>query len=405
MIHGVNPRSAAWSMRRGPQPYLLGGSNSLSWNLLTFANASERYATRPDYSAMLGPFTSNVPAIISYGGKRFIQIEKETTTVNTESEVATTLFTNPSGLLAFGADGASDLSGRMVLDKFREDTSTGNHTAYFTAAQTDTHKYCISFQVKTAERTQVIYIHGSQPSLAVRFDLSTLAITPTTGSPDYAYIYPTSISGLYQVYVGYTATDSSSRSHHIRLSKEDSDSYEGVSGEGLYVGDFNIIDSTYAMSYIYVSGGAVTKSKDVAYFTSTNTPAWAYAGVKLRIYPEYANSRIVASKSIICYKDLVGEIITVSIDTSNRINVDGSVSGSIIQTAAHTWSRMQALDVTFVANNGSHPAIITSGFTTGNNTYEGAGAGIAINACDVYIGQDSSSANQLDGFISELEPA
>ena len=158
------------------------------------------------------------------------------------------------------ANAQADYLGNLVLDKIAEDTSTGNHQvrqSLTKAASALT--YTLQVELKASERSvvQVMFSDGTDTAFH-RVNLSTGATVTvgTTGSFSSASGTVTSLgSGLYWVTLTATTPATTTLQSIVRI-YEGASSYTGVSGNGLFAGKIQTVESAVETPYYRTTASA-----------------------------------------------------------------------------------------------------------------------------------------------------
>lgn len=365
-----------------------------------YTNADERYLM---YGGKIVRFDASILAtVLGADGRKYALVEEAHTADNPDSES----FKNISGgweNIGCIVDEDVTLSPTRegYADFFYENTSTGAHVLRERLTPDGSSRYIFSAFVKAGSRTRV-YLSTSGEGFVGQarcyFNLTT-GEAYNAGQCDFYGIIPLS-DDWYFVYTAMTSDVAVQASHSIYL-VNDSDEliYTGDGSSGMYVWGCDICKADYLASYIKTIGGSATKDKDQLYIAEAGCPPWLLEGFDISVVPNYGSDEINGNKFIASFNDTGNERIDVYIDSSGRINVEGASSGTFVQTSAHTWSMLQHLNVSIEFDDGANCKVITSGFTTGDNTYTGTSLSIA--PCDVYWGMDQNEENQIAGLISE----
>lgn len=164
--------------------------------------------------------------------------------LNSESFAATS-WTKTLSTITSNAIVAPD--GTLTADKLVTDsTAASAHSVGVTVTAQGGVNYGYSLYVKAAELTQIALLLPATPfgTVQVIFDLSTVSVIGTTGSPLWSSIVAVG-DGWYRVGMGAVATSSGSGFTQVRLAKAGSVTFNGNSVDGLYIWGAQIGAMTY----------------------------------------------------------------------------------------------------------------------------------------------------------------
>jgi hypothetical protein len=174
------------------------------------------------------------------------------------------------------ANAINSPDGTLNADKLQEDSTTGAHRinqAYVKAASAIT--YTMSMYVKPAERSQ-LQIRLRATSIGNNgtaiFNVSTGVVNSVTASGTYSNASATislQNNGWYRCTLTVTTDTGVAVSLNANL-YNGSDSYTGVTGNGLYIWGAQLEAAAFATSYIPTTLLPLTRNADVATITGTN---------------------------------------------------------------------------------------------------------------------------------------
>jgi hypothetical protein len=151
------------------------------------------------------------------------------------------------------------------------------------------------------------------------------------------------------------------------------------------------------------TGSSLVIAKDEAYYAAGAVPSWLKTKpFIISIIPYYSSTELAsenANKYIASF-ETSAEILSLYLSADGKINLVGSVFGSLLVTGAHTWSAFQKCTLQINLNNGSNSTIKTTGWT-GSGTTTGTSNGYAINGA-IYHGMASDLSGQFNGWVSEF---
>lgn len=167
------------------------------------------------------------------------------------------------------ADAADDPLGAATLDKIVETAVTANHAVGRNLAVTSGLVYTFSAVVKAAERSQVsiVFPDSAFPTTVVRFDLSAVTATATTGTPEGMSIEDMG-DGLYRVAAWQQANATGSPFVALRLTKAGVMSYAGTLTEGLFAGWMQFEQSDGPTAYMASAAEVGTGGREARYRAS-----------------------------------------------------------------------------------------------------------------------------------------
>lgn len=386
----------------------------LPFSSLIFVNASERYILAN--GSMSGPFAAGTPATRVIGGKKYVQLERAFSTLNTHSESPINYMgANKERINPFDNVIASPI-GTLTAGRIEDssDLSSGWHFGYQLLNLESDRIYKFSCVAKADEKTQLVLQFGNMtdPSKAVAFDLVTGAAFQTDGiALPNSYGMEQLADGWCYCWMLMYSTHADLNVHaDVLLRDAGSIIYVGTEGEGLYVWGINVIYTiSPRTSYIKAGASPTVKTADEGYFATSIVPAWLYdEGFRLRVIPYHTRSGV---SNFAWYGDaIIAEIVTPaetikikfsSVSPYDTLVIQGSVSGVFLSVSGLDWSVGAMLEMAFEWNVSGVSRLTLSGFTSGNGTY--TGLPITVGSGNVYLGMNSGFASYLDGMFGEPE--
>lgn len=344
-------------------------------------------------SRMIGTFAAGTLAEVMLGSRQFGQVESERENIITRSESADHADWSNSNL-TISADQVVAPNGELTADRLVETSADGAHALTRSINTVDSESYVFSAYIRTGERTQAGLLAsapGYPGTPSMYFDLESGTVL-SSGSVD-SYGAVDVGNGWWRLFIAMTADATVSNYHTIYLVDDGANSYPGDTSKGLYVWGMQFEVGTYPSSYIPTAAAAETRNKDELYWAAADVPVLMRDEFAVKIIPNHSSDQIDGDKVLAYFQD-TDQDISVYLDSSGRVNVDGATS--LIQTAAHTWDYNDRMTIRVNRITGE---VTTEGFATGNSVT--TGTTWAVTDGNVYWGQDDSTAYQIDGLISE----
>jgi hypothetical protein len=296
------------------------------------------------------------------------------------------------------ADAINSPDGTLNADKLQEDSTTGAHRinqAYVKAASAIT--YTMSMYVKPAERSQ-LQIRLRATSIGNNgtaiFDVSTGVVNSVTASGTYSNASATislQNNGWYRCTLTVTTDTGVAVSLNANL-YNGSDSYTGVTGNGLYIWGAQLEAAAFATSYIPTTLAQVTRSADLATMTGTNFSAWFTGGAAAGTFQTnfiYPNAKASGGQRYLGFNGFLGFQ-----DTGGFLAFfDGTGTRVLGTMVASNTVKKYAIGYSGVTSSaGKNGALATAAYSNA-----------AFNPTTLYFGRSqSTTAGELNGWIQQV---
>ena len=365
-------------------------------DLISFANASERYAINP----VTGEVTyaaAGVPMIVTINGVRYLQAESARTCLNTYNTNLTNAAWQKITVADVRAASATpDPMGGSTTYKLIPSTDNAEHFIY----QNLTGRTIGCFFKNNGHN--YAYVRGFLPGPKFPSAIVNLTTGAVTG-----LIEPTLIKSMRAIMrsdgwiwiSGVWTADSTYSEYGVT----NTDSTITFAGDGIKSVDMWLPQYTAHIvslgSPIKTPTVAVTRAKDEALIASAlvsiQRDRWQWSG-----YLGYASTQLNAGdkRYLFHFADSGANVCGVYVSgTDLKVHVDNSNGADAILSAALTWTAATKWTVTGIRATGA----LTVAGPTGGSTETGS----AWNRPDgaLYLNMDSSLANQLDG-MGRIDP-
>jgi hypothetical protein len=372
-------------------PTVLGGELDTSdiLNLVTFANASERYSEPNPVTGAIVSAAAGQPLIVTVNGVRYLQCEAASTNNSTyTSDVSrwngNALLSKIRGYLdPAGALGATRIIGNTSVDAHSIKTNTCNVSEF-------------SAYVKSAgyDYVMVLLYHGAVSRMIFSILNGTGYVISDSGSKIVSYGSNLSANGFRRIWI--KTIGGSSTNNQIGIARDSSTfewSADGISGIDIWNPQYE--ESHYPTSPILTSGVPITRAKDEALIASNLVSQqlrdrWQWSG-----YLGMASTQLAAGdkRYLLHFADSGANVCGVYVSgTDLKVHVDNSNGADAILSAALTWTAATKCTVTGIRAAGT----LTVAGPTGGSTVTGS----AWNRPDgaLYLNMNNSLANQEDGI-------
>jgi hypothetical protein len=370
-------------------------------DLITFANASPRYllALPTGYEPQIASFVAGVPAMCSFGGERWAQIEGATQNIGTYSNSFNNS-TFKTGTSVESPQTQLDPLGTNTACLITETAINNFHVCYnacdYASSKYYIHMIWVKRYASSTRWLRFIYDTGEHASW----------FNPVTGEWGTKYSehkghFAIPLAGGYLVGYYFTGLGSGKNGVMVCFARSDGESsaYLGDITQGAIFWQRQIQYNTpYPTSPILTTTTAVTRAKDEAYVAAAKVPSAARNKIVIKICPRYSDVQLAlaaSNKYLLSFSDSGANSFALYLSGTDK-KVHLAINGSAVAlSSALTWSANQVLRADINRLNGT---FALAGFTTGNGTTSLS----AWNAPtgNMYIGQDTSNANQIDGLIA-----
>ncbi len=253
--------------------------------LLWGAQLEQRSTVTAYTPTTTAPITNYIPVMLTAasGVPRFehnpvtgeslgLEIEEQRTNLLTYSEqFDNAAWTKGGATITANTVVAPD--GTLTGDKLIEDTSTGDHRTFQTAASITTGvAYTFSTYVKPAGRTLVKLTSATGAVMEATYDISAGTVTNTVSGT--AAIVSAG-NGWYRLSLSVTASVTDSTNMQIRLVDTGTNTtYTGNGFSGIYIWGAQLEAGAFPTSYIPTVASQVTRAADSASMTGANFSSW-----------------------------------------------------------------------------------------------------------------------------------
>lgn len=388
-----------------------GGDGKLNFDQGALTSASDRYITQG--SSMTGPFAANVLATRMIGGYRYAQVESTGSGRQPYSE-------NLDSLLAIktyatvASNATTSPIGTTTADKLEEDTTNGQHggwltsNANFTAGLT----YVFSIVAKAKERSKFYFGHDSASFSSgtknkVSYDFATDTLATYQGVPIWKTRQLLS-DGWVKVSFASVSTGGASTGMYYYMMDGINNSYQGVTGYGMYFWGAEIQEANYSTSYIPITTSIpITRAKDVLIMPNAVVPSFLKSSTTPfttnLVFNNYSSTQLAADagKKYLFSVDGTSDMECYFNGADGKIYIDQG--GNKFVSTAKTWAMGANPKISIIPDNGSSECrVITSGFATGNGTESGAKFVQQADGIWSVGSKFGTDDQQLDGMIAEF---
>jgi hypothetical protein len=298
-----------------------------------------------------------------------------------------------SAAATIGVNSTTSPDGTVTADKLQEDNTNNQHYVVQSIGTPSIGAiYTFSCWAKSAERTQMsLTAHGEGYSA---FDLSSGTIIQTGGNSNVTITpYP---NGWYRCST--TITKTNTNGNFYILNWNNTNSYTGTTGYGVYIWGAQVELASFPTSYIPTVASTVTRSADRASITGANFSSW-YNQTEGTMFVDI-NSAPIATAIQVAYDINNGT-------TSERIFTRRLAAGTI-STAITDNNTLQATIGGFAiaasARYRSSLAYKLNDFSGSVNgaTNDTASSGTLPTVTVMNIGAIQAGTNQTNGTIAQL---
>lgn len=384
-----------WSRRAELTVYGQSTDDIMSFDNATFERDSDAYLL---VNHLLQKFNTNTIASTIVGGHRCAQIFRGFSTENTHSEDFRQAISNWVNSDVNVTDNAiASPIGDVTADFIYENTNNSTHRIYQTLGALDgSSRYFYGVFIKPDTRYKLRFLisgPGIGGTSHIYCDFSVPEIYMHSGD-EYSGIIQLS-NGWYYIYIADTSVAVDTVQIFVQLVKDDgSITYVGDGTSGFNVWGAHIVKTNYFPPYIYALASVGSKESDKLQWDEALVKDWLRDGFELVAYPNFSSAQIADVHRLFCFNDAAEDIYGY-FDSSARFNIDGSSSGSLLQTDALSWDAFQQLTISVQADNGSNSVLNITGLVTN-------ALGISFSTSDGSFELGArDQTDQFDGLISE----